>query len=220
MKQFVVKTLLVLATLAMALEICGCIKSEITGFTDRDYDKYYIQRIVVRSTSGDFQKDQQIEDTLVRMFRRVGVPSDPFLSRYPPTREWSISDVSKDLIVANFDTIMYVNLISENQSSKIIGYQVDGQGSIYGTATTLGNSTTYQGSTNYNSTTTVLRRVSRYTAIRITIYDVKTAKVIWIGDCKTNSSGALFVGDQMQLNSFTQMLKRTLQTEQHLYSDL
>ena len=196
--------------------LCGCVKTDITDFTDKDYEGYHIHKVAIRSMKGDLKSDKQIEQTIVNELASKKIPAESFMSKFTPTRVWSESEVAQELSKGDFDTIMYVNILSSQTTSQIVGYHNSGQASTYGNATSIGNTTIYNGTTTYNGNVTADTRVRRDTAIRVTIYDVKSAKIIWIADCKTVAGGTLFIGDQTQLDSFAAKLVEALKQSGHV----
>lgn len=195
--------LAVLVTSAV-LFISGCISTHVRGFSDRDYRGYKIQKVAVRAPNAGFSFGETLETSMVKQLQAKGVKARSFLKSFPPTREWTNQEISTELMKDGYDSIMYINLIGSDTSTQTIGYIHNGNAYAYG------NMATYSGSS------TPMTAISRYTSTRVKIYDVKNAKVIWVGDSSTNAGGLLYMSDETQADSIATEITTALQESGHM----
>lgn len=182
----------------------GCVSTQVRGYSDRDYQNHKITKVVVRAPNVGFSFGEKIEDSFVATLKENGVSAESFLKMFPPTREWTDSEVSDELLRLGFQEIIYINLLGSSSGSQTIGYIHNGGGSVYD------DNFSVQG------TSTAVTALSRYTSARTTVYDVKTAKIIWVGDSDTEARGTLFLGDETQTDSISDETVLALKENGHL----
>lgn len=204
------------AVMLVLVGLCGCVKTRVTGFTDRDFVGYRIQKVLVYAANVDFEHERMIEKAVVGQLAKKKIPADSYIESFPPTREWSFTAVTDELTKDGFDSVMFVNFGNSKFYYTSLGTTTTGNISNNGTATTYGNNTRYNGTTTYRTTTTESVRPDRVTAIRVDLYDIATCKPIWVGDCKTEAGGTLYMRDSTQINNFSKKLISTLKDSGHI----
>lgn len=155
--------------------LTGCISTQVKGFTDRDFQGYHLTKIVVRAPNANFMFGELLEKSMVDQLRERGVQAESFMEIFPPTRKWTHEQVAAELTQKGYDTIMYLNLSGSGSNTETIGFINHGSASVYGNAAM------------FNSVSVPIVGRSRYTSTRITIYDVATARTIWVGDSSTQA---------------------------------
>lgn len=190
--------------LLIATVVTSCIRTNIKGFTDRDFNGYKIKKVVVRAPNSGFSLGEQIEASMVKEFAKKGVYAVSFLAMFPPTRDWTNGEVAQELAQKGFDSIMFVNLIGSDSSAQTVGYVNSGSVSVYGN------------NAFYTNSTTAVTHVSRYTATRIKLYEAVSGRVIWIADSSTRSGGHLYVRDEAQAGSIASETITALDESGHI----
>jgi hypothetical protein len=191
-------------TFAVIACISGCITTHIKGFTDQDFQSYRLKKISVRALNSNFMFGEILERSMVERLRGKGLQAEPFTKMFPPTRKWTNEQVAAELTKQGYDTIMYINLVESGSSSQTVGYVNTGNASAYGNLTT------------FNGMSVPITTRSRHTSTRITIFDVVTARTIWIGDTATRAGGLAFVGDTTQTEDIAREVTETLVGSGHI----
>lgn len=184
--------------------LAGCVLTQVKGFTDLDYQGYRVKKIAIRAANANFAFGEMFEQSMVSRMQNKNIQAVSFMEMFPPTRKWTNEQIANELTKRGFDTIMYMNLTGSGSSSETIGYINNGSVNTYGNTAT------------FNSVSVPITGRSRNTAVRITIYDVATAKTIWIGDTATHAGGLAFVGDQTQTDNIAGEVVETLERDGHL----
>lgn len=182
----------------------GCIETTVKGYTDRTYSGYHIRKVIVRAPNAGFVLGELIENKMVDQFKKTKIIAESFTKRFSPTREWTNDEVAQELMMDGFDSIMYVVLTGSESSTQTIGYINNGQASAYGNTAS------------YNGFSVPISATRRYTATRANLYDVKTAKVIWVGDTNTKAGGLAFMSDDTQADSIAKEVIISLASNGHL----
>jgi hypothetical protein len=198
-KQF---TLLIIIICLFAMT--GCITTNVKGYTDTDYQKYAIKKVIVRAPNAGFEFGELLEKSMVEELEDEGIKAQTFIKIFPPTREWTNDQVAEILLSEGFDTIMYINLAGSNSSSSTVGYINNGNASVYGN------------SASFNSYSTPVVTFNRYTETRIKVYFVKSGKIIWVGDTSTKAGGLAYMGDTTTTNSIAEDVVNSLKGNGHL----
>jgi len=203
MRKLAAITGICLAVLFMGV-LAGCIITNVKGFTDNDYQGYRLKHMVVRAPNANFMFGDLLEKSMVVSLQARGIDAQSFMDMFPPTRKWTNEQITSELTGKGFDTIMYVNLVGSGEKSETVGY------------INTGNAFAYGNSTSFNSVSVPVIGRSRFTATRITVYDVATARTIWIADSNTKAGGAAFVGDKTQTDDIAKEVIKTLAESGHL----
>lgn len=191
-------------SLLAAISLTGCIITHVKGFTDRNFEKYHLTKMAVRAPNASFMFGELLEKSMVSALRDKGVQAESFMAIFPPTRKWTHEQVAVELTQKGFDTIMYVNLTGSESRAETVGYINNGNASVYGNTAT------------FNSVSLPVTGRSRYTATRITIYDITTAHTIWVGDSTTHAGGLLYIGDETQTDNIAKEVTDSLVKSGHL----
>jgi len=193
-----------LTLFSILLFISGCIITKVKGYTDLDYQNYRIAKIMVRAPNVNFAFGELIEKSLIKEMKRKGVEAKSFLITFPPTRKWTNEQISKQLIHKGFDSIMYINLATSNSSSQVVGY------------INTGNAYAYSNTAYFGGTTVAIRAFRRNTTARVTVYDIKSANVMWVGDALTKAQGSAFMQDKTTTDSLAKEVVKSLVTAGHI----
>jgi hypothetical protein len=192
-------------TLVVALLLpTGCITTNVKGFTDLDYQNYRINRIMIRAPNTSFAFGELLERSMIKELEKKGVEAKSFMATFPPTRKWTNEQVTNQLLAKEFDSIIHINLMSSNSNAQSVGY------------INSGNAYAYGNTASYSGMSVAITAFRRYTTTRVTVYDAKSAKVIWIGDTNTNAGGKLFLGDKATADSIAQKVVKSLAASGHL----
>jgi hypothetical protein len=192
--------LLLFATVSLG----GCVTTQVKGYTDRDYNHYKVERVVVRAPNTDFAFAELLEQSMVRELINNGVRAASFLDMFPPTRQWTNDEVNLELRQQRINTIMYINLGSSESHSQTIGYINSGTASVYG------NTATYSGHS------TAVTTFHRYTSTRVKIYEVASGRTVWVGDSTTRAGGLLYMDDETQTESMAEETIASLKSNGHI----
>ena len=182
----------------------SCVETTVKGYTDLDFQRYKINKIMVRTPNASYNFGELLEQSMIDELAKSGVPASSFIATFPPTREWTNKQICRKLIKYGFDTIMHINLTNVDSSIQTLGYTTTGTANVYG-------NTTY-----YSSRTTASKRPVRYTSTRVDIYEVRTAKVIWTADADTTAGRRLFQGDKQTTKDMASEILKALKQNGHI----
>ncbi len=197
----------VLSCIGVALILtvsASCIATTVKGFTDREYADYRVRKVVIRVPNVNFAFGALLEGSFIKEFRNKGIIAESFLDMFPPTREWTNEQVASELIQKDFDSIMYVTLIGSDTNSQTIGFINSGSAHAYGNTAS------------FSAVSVPVSRHDRYTSTRARLYEVKSARVIWVGDSSTHAGGLAFMADETQTESIAAEVVKSLQERGHI----
>lgn len=184
--------------------VVSCLETTVKGYTDLDFQRYKINKIMVRAPNASYNFGELLEQSMVDELGKSGVPASSFMATFPPTRKWTNEQIARKLIKYGFDAIMYINLTNVDSSVQTLGYTTTGTANVYG-------NTAY-----YSSRTTASKRPVRYTSTRVDIYEVRTGKVIWRADVDTTAGGLLFQGDEQTTDDMASEILKALKLKGHI----
>lgn len=193
-----------LTLFAILLIISGCIITKVKGYTDLDYQNFRIAKIMVRAPNVNFSFGELLEKSLIKEMKRKNIEAKSFLITFPPTRKWTNEQISKQLINKGFDSIMYINLATSDSSSQVVGY------------ISTGNAYAYSNTASFSGTTVAIRAFMRNTTARVTVYDIKSANVMWVGDSLTEAQGSVFMEDKTTADSIAKEVVKSLVAAGHI----
>ncbi len=191
-------------SIALAISLTACITTNVKGFTDREYADYRVKKVVVRAPNANLDFGALIEQSFVEEFNFRGIHAASFMTMFPPTREWTDEDVANELEKNGFDSILYVILTGSDTNTDTVGFHNTGTARVY------------NNSVSYSSYSTPVRSIRRYTSTRARLYEVRTARTVWVGDSSTSAGGLAFIGDASQAHSISANVVAALRDGGHL----
>jgi len=192
--------------------LTGCVSTQVKGYTDSAFQNHQMKKVMVSANNVDLSTGEIIESSMVGELNNMGVSAESFSRAFPPTRQRTRDEVKKAMLAMGYDSIIFVELVGSEVSTRVSGYQTYGNVN-YGTssATVHGNRVDYSGgNVNHNSTTTAMTSKSRHSTTSVKIYDIKSEDMIWVGSTDTNASGHLFTGAKASADSMASNVVKTL----------
>ncbi|WP_286716088.1 hypothetical protein [Thalassolituus sp. UBA2009] len=185
------------------LILASCITTKVRDFTDPDYTNYAVKKILIDAPTLFFY------ESFSSNLQNIDVQHATIESLFLPTRTYTESEKIEIIRNNGFDSLLAIEVANEDQSSTIIGYNTNSYANAYSTGY---NSTYASGS----STTTPIVSHNRSTQAQAKLYDLKTGRIIWIGNLNTKASGALYMSSGATINSMTRKIVTSLINSGHL----
>ena len=192
----------VLVVLISAL-LSACITTQVKGFTDPDYHAYQIRRVIVDSPHPLF------DEAFANKSKQVAAVFESAREIFVPTRTYSAEDQVTIIRQRGYDTYLSIEITGDDQESRIVAFQSHSTASAY--------SNGYGSAYGQSSTTTVpVTAHNRQTTAKATLYEVKTGRVVCIGNIQTKAGGALYMSDSGTVYSMVDSLLKDLIKQGHL----
>lgn len=191
-------------TLAIfALFLTACISTHVRDFTDPDYVSYQSRKILIESPSHLF--DESFSNEL----KGVDVLYASSNTIFIPTRSYTAKDKLKIMKEKGFDSLLSINISGDQQSSNVVGYNTNS----YANAYSYGYGSAYASGT---STTVPIVAHNRNSKAQAKLYEVKTGRVVWVGNLETTASGSLYMSNSTTVDSMVEETVASLLVKGHL----
>lgn len=178
--------------------LAGCASTKITGYTDPAFSTTAYSNTTVLATGFGFERGAGLETRICDQFQSRGIDCTSFMSLFPPTRQYTGSEIFGALEEHNIESAIVISPRGDQSASNIFGYQSSGNATVYGNSV-YGSSSTY-----------ALRSYSRQSRIRIRLFDVDSRQTAWLGDANTEGKGLLNVTDEAFDSSLASEVVSTL----------
>lgn len=191
--------ILVIATLFLT----GCVSTNVRDFTDPDYMGFQSKKLLIESPS------HLIEESFSNELKNIDVVYYLSSSIFIPTRTYTTKDKLKIMKDKGFDSLLTINISGDHQSSNVVGYNTNSYASAYSTG--YGNA--YASGT---STTIPIVAHNRNSKAQAKLYEVKTGRVIWVGNLDTSAQGSLYMSNSTTADSIAEEAVVSLLKKGHL----
>jgi hypothetical protein len=179
----------------------GCISTNVKGFTDDQHLNYKIKKVAVRAVNTNFHTAALLENSMIEELEDSDVTAHSYTSLFPPTRQRSNEEVNEKLLSMGFDSVMSINLGASKSSSYSDNINIP---------------TGYDSAGNTYSTNMAIHIVRRNTSAKVRVYNVKSEKLVWVGDTYTEAGGLLYMSDESTTDSIAEDVVETLKESGHL----
>lgn len=193
--------LFILALFTMSLT--ACISTHVRDFTDPDYISFQSKKILIETPSHLF------EESFSNELKNIDVIYASSSSIFIPTRTYTAKDKLKIMEDKGFDSLLTINISDNHQSSKVVGYNT----SSYANAYSTGYGSAYASGT---STSIPIVSHNRNSKAIAKLYEVKTGRIIWVGNLDTSASGALYMSTSTTVDSMVEEIVVSLLKKRHL----
>lgn len=188
-----------LSYIAMILFLSACVSTRVKDFTDPDYISFISKRLVIESPS------QTFTDYFADALRRIDVEYISSDKLFLPTRSYTKDERLKTMEKKGFDSVLLVDFSGGSRSSSVVAYNTSTR--IYGGG---------YGNTYASSSTIPISTHRRNSQARAKLYNIKTGRIIWVGNLHTSASGALYMSNSSTVKSMTKSIVASLLRKGHL----
>ncbi|MFC4259072.1 hypothetical protein ACFOZ5_08535 [Marinobacter lacisalsi] len=192
-----------LIAVVLAGLLAGCASTSITGYSDPDYRDSQYDSVVVVAEGAGLERAARLEGGICEKFQSKGITCAPFNQMFPPTRSHPADEVFTALNHKDIGALVVLLSGADQSSARNIGYQTFGSANVYG------NQVTGQ------SSSMALTAFSRQAHARIVLVDADTRETAWLGDARTEGSGAVNVTESAFASSLTTEVVRALVESPH-----
>jgi len=193
--------------LVLTLSLSACISTQVRDFTDPDYISFSSNKLLVESPNHLFEKSFSDE------LKNINIIYAPSSQLFMPTRSYTANEKLEIMKKHSFDSLLTISISGDNQSSNVVGYNTNSYASANAYSTGYGNAYATGSGT---STTVPIVAHKRNTQAQAKLYDIKTGRVIWVGNLDTSASGSLYMSNSTTVDSMTNEIVASLLKKGHL----
>lgn len=164
----------------------GCASTNMTSFTDPDFQSIKFKRILVVANVADLQWRQTIESRMVEAFRPVDVEAFESLRLFPPTRNFTNEEKIDLLNRYKIDGYITIN-VGESGVQSVYVPPTGSTTKTKGEVTVTGNRAQYEGkstTTNYGGYT--LNKP--WAQFQTKLFDVSSGSTAWVASSYTGGN--------------------------------
>lgn len=177
----------ILGALFVTLILSACIESKIESFTDPDYKEAKFTKIAVDLNSLPPTSRLKAGAVVMQRLKEAGYDAVPLTDILVPTRTYEPEQARELIASSGYQYVLAINVTGDNSNSSLVGFNSYNTSNynVYGNNVN-GQSRTY---------TTPIIAASGSTALKATIYDIKTGNTAWQASVLTEAGGTAFVGN-------------------------
>lgn len=187
----------------LVMLVSGCASTSITGYSDPEYRTAQYDSVVVVAENAGLERAARLEGGICEQFQNAGVTCTPFHQVFPPTRSHPADKVFPALQEKGIGALVVLLSGADQSSARDIGSQTFGSANVYG------NQVSGQ------SSSVAITAFSRQAHARIVVVDSATRDTVWLGDARTEGSGAVNVTESAFASSLTKEAVRALMESPH-----
>ncbi len=200
-----------IALIFLALSLSACVSTNVRDFTDPDYTNYTSVKLLVEAPGYLF------DDSFSNELKDINVIYASANDLFMPTRTYTAAEKLKIMRAKGFDSLLTIGITSDNQSKNVVGYSTNSYTNANASAYSTGYGSAYAtGSSSTNATTIPIVSHRRNTHAQAKLYDIKSGRVIWVGDIDTSADGSLYMSNTTTVNSMTEQIVSSLLEKGHL----
>jgi hypothetical protein len=179
--------------------ISGCVSTAMQGYADRDLPTQPVTHIAALVV-GPTPLVQSMQSNILTEAAKRGIAVDDALTLFPPTRQYTDSEIKRDLASDGVNGLLIINVgdsgIQQQYADTVFSSSSSGMVALSSTGPLTTGS--YSGTT-FGSAHPVFR-YSRQTDFTARLVDPQSGRNLWVGNGEVDASGrglvgSLFVGN-------------------------
>ena len=167
-----------------------CVTTRFTSFTDPSYRSYKLKMVVVFAPGFDLDSRTTLENAIIKKFKDKNVYAFSSLKVFPPTRDYSFSEIQNKLAKSKCNSVLIVKIKGADTGFSTMWHQ-----------TLVTQNTLYTFPIGYQY------RTSEFIT---EIYDKKIDNKIWMSESKTKAEGSFYTGKNTTLNNYASQMVEEL----------
>jgi hypothetical protein len=209
-----------LAVTVFLLAITGCASASLTAFRDPAFSNRTFEKIAVFAAGMYLENALVVEQQVCE--RLEPAPCVSGKKVLPPTRAYSVDEVSRYLTEANIDGVLIVALADDQSASQYIGTVASSSTTASGTQSGAVNlyrnglrwTSTSQASASTTSTATPVYDYRRTAHAVVGLFDRESGNIAWRGELRVSGQGYVNVSDAAFISAATKELAFELKAAQ------
>lgn len=186
------------------LTLCGCAKTNITSFTDPNFENKKYSSCIIATPNLNLAYSQLLQRKICKEMEGVGVSCIQGLEIFPPTRTLTAEDKAEIINENNIESCLQVYYSNGATESHLAGTL------SFGTANVYGNSASLFGSA------TPVYSMSRRDSYDLILIDTQTLQKAWVGGASVHAAGLANVTDDVFTTSLSKKVTTALKDAGHL----